>query len=173
MRNWCPFGKDSGWISGSYRFGSVIAADQSVRDCRQLCQQFPDSIQRGVSWLECLSTPSNSPASPWDLYQDDPDNGDERGRLSFTLCSCFGDVQPWLKPAPHHPSVSLGCTGLGDFMLKEERTPRKSCGTALPLPGPSKQRPRGPRAWAVPSSLQWCMGPSSPPCPFPPAHGQQ
>lgn len=45
------------------------------------------TVSKGeVSWLKCLSTHSNSPASPWDVYQDDPDNGDERGRLSFTPC---------------------------------------------------------------------------------------
>lgn len=98
-----------------------------------------------VSWLECLSAPSNSPASPLDLYQDDPDNGDERGRLSFTQSWCYGDLQPWVRPAPGHPSVSLGSTWAFCYVQRKKGVTHElalQSLPALPLPGTSKQRPR-------------------------------
>lgn len=103
-----------------------------------------------VSWLERLSTPSNSPASPLDPYQHDPDKGDERGRLSFLQCCCSGDVQLWVTPAPCPcGTLSPGIVACSKEEIHEKPSyhchPSLPSSTALPLPGKSKQSPRSPQ----------------------------
>jgi len=76
-------------------FGSAIAADQQRRGLQAALRAAFCARCRGeVSWLQCLSTPPDTPARTLDLHRHDPEDGNERGRLSLTRCWRFGCAQP-------------------------------------------------------------------------------